>query len=76
MLYALKLFGCIVWAVPWCLAAVICGMTFIGLPLAFLLWIIGCLPYQRVHQKHQEKLYAYKHRDHALEEEGEVPWEM
>jgi uncharacterized membrane protein YccF (DUF307 family) len=75
-MYVVKLCLAMLWAIPWCLAAVVLGLTFVGLPIAFAFWIIGCLPYQRVVRKHQLKLYAERNKDRVLEQEGEVPWEM
>lgn len=73
--YRLKLCLAVLWAVPWCILALLCLLTLVLAPLGFMFWVIACYPYKRIWQKHFDEKYAYANRDRPLEgEDAEVPW--
>jgi uncharacterized membrane protein YccF (DUF307 family) len=74
--YALKLLLAMMWAVPWILLAVILAITFLGIPLAMVCWVIGSYPYNRIAVNQAKAKYTYMKQGRAMDPEGEVPWEM
>jgi hypothetical protein len=64
------------WAAPWMILAFIFGASIIGIPIAIALVGIASAPFHHIMKRHLENSYAYNNRDHPLEVEGGVPWEV
>lgn len=56
---------------------VVLGMSFIGIPLAFLTWIVGAYPFEQTWKNRYIQKWTYDNRDRPLEgEDADVPWEV
>jgi uncharacterized membrane protein YccF (DUF307 family) len=76
LVYGLKIALLGVWAAPWTIVALALCISVLGIPLAIPCAWIGCYPLYRVVLARHKAVQAYRDRDHPLENEGEVPWNI
>ena len=66
----------IAWAIPWFVIAIACCVPIVTIPVGLAALGIACFPFGWVSKRRVEHKVAWKERDHALEEDEEVPWSL
>lgn len=71
----LKIWLAFAWAFICVTAGIVVSLSIIGIPIALLLFIIGCLPLANLISEYIKGGVEHEYRDHALKTNEPKPWE-
>ena len=72
--YLVRALICMIWAIPWMVAAFVLALSIVGIPLVPIFVAIGCAPFGWNEHRRVMALLRWENRDHEYQEDEEPPW--